>query len=470
MKNQFSIVEYFDGINEIFNPTVAYYGNFAFSTDVFSMAAKKEKGKNLVEEFLEKKFYSQIRSILKNMNFTRNPKLFVVSDLAGNYGRELKISSDLFLMEFAHILTGTTMDFVDDKAMMKDNAVQFFRKYRKQLSDVQKGIVTEENKKLRVELVEEYQLNEQHRRMTSGRMYRPFSFEDFLEIKKSYITSFIVGLRYLLPLFDKPINLSELEECLDLEKFYLAMAKQLIEVTNLTLKSDKAVHNSFVYVERYIAAVKAIRAEGRYDLKIDTVTFDGKNIKHSVDDAIREYNEIKIANPEIGVYHFEADGRDYRDIETVRDFTSAMEEYIKSKKLEASWNFIRNGKKEVTPVDDETVTRLKNKKKDKKKLTRAEKVQAINDRMSFLDHTNYEYKITGKDSFEGYIGYIYRNGVVVFEKFYKSVDNHEPSTSNATYVMNFNNFVQMSKLTKTDIMAYIKNGGTDVRRVYHTNK
>ena len=46
-------------------------------------------------------------------------------------------------------------------------------------NDVQKGIVTEENKKLRVELVEEYQLNEQHRRMTSGRMYRPFSFEDF---------------------------------------------------------------------------------------------------------------------------------------------------------------------------------------------------------------------------------------------------------------------------------------------------
>ena len=36
--------------------------------------------------------------------------------------------------------------------------------------------------------------------------------------------------------------------------------------------------------------------------------------------------------------------------------------------------------------------------------------------------------------------------------------------------MTFNNFVEMSKKTKTDIMAYIKNGGTDVRRVYHTNK
>ena len=36
MKNNISISEYFDGINEIFNPTVAYQGNYAFSADVFS--------------------------------------------------------------------------------------------------------------------------------------------------------------------------------------------------------------------------------------------------------------------------------------------------------------------------------------------------------------------------------------------------------------------------------------------------
>jgi hypothetical protein len=268
---------------------------------------------------------------------------------------------------------------------------------------------------------------------------------------------------------DKPINLAELEECVDLEKFYLAMAKQLIEITNTTLKSDKAVHNSFVFVEKYIMAVKAARGKGTYSLSIETISMDGRKIKYTVDDAIREYNEIKVANPEFSVYHFEADGRDYRDIDTVRDFTSEMEDYIESKKLQASWNFIRNGKKEVTPLDEDVVIRLKNKKQDKKKVTREEKLQAITDRMGFLDHTDYVYKMTGKDNFEGYVGYIYSNGIVVFEKFYKSVENHEPSTSNATYVMNFNNFVQMSKLTKTDIMAYIKNGGTDVRRVYHTN-
>ena len=78
MKNVGSITQYFDGISEIFNPAVAYQGNYAFSADVFSMVSKKQNGKNLVEEYYEKKFYSQIRTILNKMKFTNNPRLFVV--------------------------------------------------------------------------------------------------------------------------------------------------------------------------------------------------------------------------------------------------------------------------------------------------------------------------------------------------------------------------------------------------------
>ena len=470
MKNNVSIKQYFDGVSEVFNPAVAYQGNYAFSAEVFSLVSKKEGNKNLVDEYFEKKFYSQIRSILQKMKFTANPRLFVVSDLAGNYGRELKMSIELLIVEFAHILTGKGIDFSSDEEKLKEEAVQYFRDYRKKMSEIQEGNINDNNREANEHLRKDYKLNEDHRKRVMGKEYRPISYQRYLEVKKDYITNFIVGLRYLFPMFDKPINLAELEECVDLEKFYLAMAKQLIEITNTTLKSDKAVHNSFVFVEKYIMAVKAARGKGTYSLSIETISMDGRKIKYTVDDAIREYNEIKVANPEFSVYHFEADGRDYRDIDTVRDFTSEMEDYIESKKLQASWNFIRNGKKEITPVDTDTVIRLKEKKTDKKKLTREEKLQAITDRMGFLDHTDYVYKMTGKDNFEGYIGYIYSNGVVIFEKFYKSMEDHEPSTSNATYVMNFNNFVQMSKLTKTDIMAYIKNGGTDVRRVYHTNK
>ena len=89
--------------------------------------------------------------------------------------------------------------------------------------------------------------------------------------------------------------------------------------------------------------------------------------------------------------------------------------------------------------------------------------------MNFLDGTNYLYKMTGKNNFTGYIGYLYSNGVVVFEKYYKNYEIREPVESNATYVMNFNNFVQMSMLTKSEIMDYIRQGGNEVSRIYHTS-
>ena len=248
-----SIKEYFDGIGEIFNPNVSYEGNYAFCVDVFSMVGKKQTGKNLVDEYLEKKYYKQIREILQKMKFSANPKLFVVSDLSGNYGRNLKMSIELFIMEFAHILTGSTINFSGNDETIKDEAVQFFRNYRKQLSEIQNGNITEENKSINENLRKDYILNEEHRKKVMGREYRPISYERYLEVKKDYITNFIVGLRYLVPMFDKPINLEELQECLDLEKFYLAMAKQMIDVTHTTLNSpDKAVHNSFVFVEKYI--------------------------------------------------------------------------------------------------------------------------------------------------------------------------------------------------------------------------
>lgn len=471
MKIDNSISGLFDGgLEEIFNPVVAYQGNYGFSTDVFSMVSKVENGKNKFDEYLERKFYSQIRNILAKMNFTANPHLFVVSDLAGNYGRDLKVSIELFIIEFAHILTGQNFESSGNDETLKEEAVQFFRDYRKKLSEIQEGNINENNMEINDSLEKDYLLNEEHRKRVLGKGYRPISYSSYLIVKKDYITNFIVGLRYLFPLFDKPINLNELGECLNFDKLCLAMAKQLIDVTHSTLQTDKAVHNSFVYVEKYIMAVKALRAKGSYDLKVDTISLDGKRIKYSVDDVIREYNEIKAEHPEFSIYHFEADGKDYRNIELVNDFTAEIESYIESKKLQASWEFIRKGISEKKNNDNETdnLVDVIQKRIGKKKKTREEKRQLMIDRMSFLDNTEYLYKMTGKNNFTGYVGYIYANGTVVFEKYYKNFETREPVESAATYVMNFNNFVEMSMLTKTEIMSYIKQGGTDVRRVYHT--
>ena len=80
------------------------------------------------------------------MNFSANPKLFVESDLAGKYGRELKLSIEIFIMEFAFLLTGQKLDYSWTRDNLKEEAVQFFREYRKKLTEIQKCNINEQNK------------------------------------------------------------------------------------------------------------------------------------------------------------------------------------------------------------------------------------------------------------------------------------------------------------------------------------
>lgn len=469
MKKSESLIDYFDGIEEVFNPYVVYEGNYGFSANVFLYASKYKDGKNLFEEYLDKKYVSQIKSIFSKLKFTSNPRFYFVSDVNGNYGRKLNLCIDLFLREMSYNLTGDCPELSSDVSIAKEQLVNYLRSYRKCISNIMNDTLDEEALKIKQKLEVNYKINEEHRKSALGKNYRPLGYNKFLEVIKDYITSFIVGLRYVVPLFEKSIDLKELEECLDLDMFYLAMVKQLIEVTKIALEQDKKVHNSFVFIEKYINVVRKLRETKKYNLKIKTCLMDGTVISYSVDDALREYNEIKIANPEFVVYSFDYDGADYRDVNTALEFTTQVEEYVESKKLEAAWNFIKNGEYgKRQEVSDEVVIRL-NETKNKKKISREQKIQQVNDRMYLLDHTDYLYKISGKNNFEGYIGYIYSNGKVIFEKFYKKIDSHEPSDSNATYVMTFNNFVEMSKLSKPEIIQYIKNGGTDVRRVYHTS-
>lgn len=81
-------------------------------------------------------------------------------------------------------------------------------------------------------------------------------------------------------------------------------------------------------------------------------------------------------------------------------------------------------------------------------------------------------QLVGKNSFEGYVGFLYPNNLVIFERFYrvsKRNPNHKvPAMNEAIYVMNSDNFAELSKLTKSEIISYIKDfGNKDIMRIYH---
>lgn len=467
MKKELSVVDYFYGLEEIFNPVPVYEGNYPIDVRVFSLVSKTKNGKNLFDEYLSKKYERPIDECLKNLNGIGNNRLYFLSDTDKVHGRTLKLCGSLFFIQFCHKFIGDCIDLPDDNSKLRGALTTYFRKYRADITRLLNGEIDEVTTNIDNNLRPRYEMGEEIKKQKMGRLYVPLSYKRYLELIKEKIGYFLLSLRYLIPLFEKEVNLGEVEECLDMDKFYLAMMKQLIEISKDTLKHHGSVNSSFIHVEKYIRVVKELRKNGKYNLKVNTYLFDGNMVIVSVDDIIREYNEIKVAYPEFQVYTVDNDGKDYRSFENANELTEQLQEFIESKKLEASWEFIRKGTIEKEIPIEPIVDRLN--KNPKKKKTKEEKEQLVVDRMTFLDSTNYLYKMTGKNNFTGYVGYIYDNDVVVFEKYYKDFDSRIPVESSATYIMNFNNFVQMSMLTKVEIMDYIKQGGNDVRRVYHTS-
>lgn len=58
----------------------------------------------------------------------------------------------------------------------------------------------------------------------------------------------------------------------------------------------------------------------------------------------------------------------------------------------------------------------------------------------------------GKNTFNGYIGYVYPNGRVVLDRFYDKQNDSTLADGNAVYAMNIEEFYELSKLSKSELI------------------
>lgn len=74
-------------------------------------------------------------------------------------------------------------------------------------------------------------------------------------------------------------------------------------------------------------------------------------------------------------------------------------------------------------------------------------------------------------TFNGYRGYVYPNGKVIFEKFYRSTKNGPKAAYNESIiVMDLADFIEMAPQSKTELMNLIRSQqAKSVQRIYHTS-
>ena len=244
------------------------------------------------------------------------------------------------------------------------------------------------------------------------------------------------------------------------------MAKHLLEINKFMEKDINGLHNSFIFVDLYMSKLIELKKENNYNMSITMPLFNGTMTKVTTDSLIQEYIELKNRHPEFQtIFIREEQGVNYRDLEVSKTILAQLEEEQNAKKLAVSWKLFKKGEQENKEGNTNTiVTHIK-----KEEKTIDQKNAELRERLNFFESSPYLYQIEGINHFEGYLGYIYPNNLVIFERFYQNLTTFELADNHATYIMNLNNFIEMSKLSRLEIIKYIKEGNRDVSRKYHTS-
>lgn len=143
------------------------------------------------------------------------------------------------------------------------------------------------------------------------------------------------------------------------------------------------------------------------------------------------------------------------------------------KKVECNWDIIPV-KEGMGTGSTRVETGNKNASSKKENTAKLKKAYDILDsKLDVFSKEDCVHQLIGKNGFEGYLGFVYPNNIVVFERFYrvsrKNPNIKTPAINEAIYVMTTDNFEELSQCSKSEILSYIKDfNSKDVMRIYHT--
>ncbi len=161
------------------------------------------------------------------------------------------------------------------------------------------------------------------------------------------------------------------------------------------------------------------------------------------------YKKVLVENPDLLAVNFTpADFRDM-DKEEIEEFIVA---YLSD--LFANWELIPE---EDTSIEREIRSIAKRKyhklSAEEQKQKQEKLIKLYMDKKSFYDSTDPYFRIKGKNTFDGYVGYIYPNSIVVLEKFYADVDKKKIAENEAIYILTMADFYELSQHSKSYLIA-----------------
>ena len=247
----------------------------------------------------------------------------------------------------------------------------------------------------------------------------------------------------------------ELFAHMSLEQLELYLASYFLDMAELS--SDVSEKQKCMY---YVSAYMFEHKDDEEDVTLDKLVINlGNKVKLksvSRKELYEKFKTILVNNPEL--YNINFDSHIFSDM-SMEEIEKLMAEYMRSVKLK--W--------EILPDDDSSIIENIIKSSTggsgsdfKYSGVKRDPVEVFMEKKEFFDSSDPFLKVMGKDTFDGYVGYIYPNGTVILDKFYDNVKTKKLAEEHAIYCMKLDDFYLLSQLSKSTIIA-----GKLCKRFYH---
>lgn len=459
--------EKFDGPVAVFDPIPSFQGEWDISYDNLVKNAKVENGKNLFEEFMRKNYDEPLYAIFQTKYFKNFP--VAINSLANsdNHGRCLLFSDIHFYLGYLVFLNYEIDKMHQTDEEHKAQLQEIYDKGYTSYDDL--NLALSDALKIKCERLNDVLTKEFNSEYFEAAM-KDYAFDNPGVDFHSYIagtyeiaTKLQTGILKLNDFLNTKINYQELYAAFDPDKFYLLCAVAMYDNLLNMEKENKIIKNFNGFLEEYVKACNIVcREEKNYNPYILYQMESGKKVRYTRRELQRDYEEFMKRHPDAKPLYLpplNGEERDkYRDIELMEKLSSLKEETTT-----INWELLPKGESEKREKNDD-VKPLDN------SHTKIVGVDDVTKRIDFLESTGYVGKLKGLNTFTGYYGYVYPNGTVILEKFWEDEECISPAINYATYIMNIDNFISMSKISRINLVEYIRTlPEIGVKRLYHSN-
>lgn len=276
-------------------------------------------------------------------------------------------------------------------------------------------------------------------------LYRSFAldtdFYKFIALQSTLYRNLVVRRQFVEGYANRnPIDFRMLEG-LDKNKFELYLADKYLQIA-LSSSDEKEKQECIYYIATYIRETKSSNVKIKND--------EGKEI--SFNQLIRNYKKFLQKNPIIRPID---ESRENFEGYHIKHVENHVRKYFFK---DLNWEIVPPGSNDN--LDTRVIESLNRQynylSPEERENIIIEKYALYERKKNFFDNSGYVDKFFGRNTFDGYVAYIYENGEVLMEKFFDDYAHCIPTTGEAIYNVKIADFEVLSRLTKTTLIKETK--------------